>query len=86
MNKAKRALRKHLIFTQTRIKNRKDMITGRNSALIGMGLLMYILLTILVLIGCCLASGLVFTIVGIVNSAINAWIATSVYKIYSNKN
>lgn len=62
------------------------MITGKHSALIGLGLLFYALLTILTLIGCCLASGLVFTIVGIANSAINAWIATSVYKFYSNKN
>lgn len=44
------------------------MITGKNSALIGFGLFFHLVLTILVLIGCCLADGVVFTVVGIINA------------------
>lgn len=61
------------------------MIVGKYSALIGFGLFFYVVLTMMVLIGCCLASGVVFTIVGIVNALINVWVAYNIYKFFADK-
>lgn len=61
------------------------MITGKHSAIIGFGLFFYAVLTIMVLIGCCLASGAVFTVVGIANTLINTWVAYKIYKFYADK-
>lgn len=61
------------------------MITGKNSALIGFGLFIYTLVTILSLIGCCETKVAFFVVVGILNLLLNGWVITSVYKYFSNK-
>ena len=60
------------------------MITGKNSALKGLGLLFYALITILVLVCTCISS-LFWGVVGIINAAINGWIIISLYRHWSKE-
>lgn len=62
------------------------MIVGKNSALIGFGVFLYAIITILALIGCCIAKGGFFTIVGVLNFLCNGWVIFSMYKYFSNYN
>lgn len=61
------------------------MITGKFSALKGIGLFLYAVITILSLVGCCLQGGF-FCGVGIINTLANGWIISSLYKHWSNAN
>ena len=65
--------------------NFKAMIINRNSAILGFGLFGWVVVAILALIGCCLAKGAIFTVVGIVNFLLNAWVIISLYKQFNNE-
>lgn len=61
------------------------MITDKKSALIGFGMFLYALVTLLALVGCCIAKGGFFTIVGILNTIVNGFVITSIWKYFSKK-
>lgn len=62
------------------------MIVGKNSALIGFGIFLYALITILALIGCFTAKGGFFTIIGVLNLICNGWVVYSMCKRFSHYN
>lgn len=61
------------------------MIVNKKSALIGFGLFLYALVTILALIGCCITREPFFITAGILNFVCNWWVICSIYKHYSDK-
>lgn len=60
------------------------MIHNKNSALIGFGLFLYTLVTLLTLIGCCIAKGGFFTVMGVLNTLANGYVIVSIWKHFSN--
>lgn len=61
------------------------MIHNKNSALIGFGLFLYTLVTLLALVGCCIAKGGFFTMVGVLNTIANGFVIGSIWKHFSSK-
>lgn len=62
------------------------MITGKNSAIKGFGLFFYAIITILVLIGCCISTvSPIFIIAAILNFVANGYAIYKLYRTYSEK-
>lgn len=60
------------------------MITGKNSALIGFALLVYIAITLCVLAICATYGGVFGIITGIVNTLANGFVCYKIYNHYGN--
>lgn len=60
------------------------MIVNKKSALMGFGLILYAVITIIALVACITATGAAFTVAGVLNTLCNGWIIAALYNDYSN--